>query len=278
MESIKNDVYLVPFDFSDIAEAALDYAINLAKIGGGEVLVAHVVKSRSDISIAKIKLKQRIDKLSAENKAFVKSTVMEGSIFNDLSKMAEMTSASVVVMGSHGASGMQKLFGSNALKVVGSSSLPFLILNNKKPTGDIKNIVLPFSFARESVQIVEFAASIAAKFNSKIHLVGYKDKDEWLARDMKTNEVVVRKHLAATGVDYELVSIPSGSDYDKSLLEYAKSIDADLIAAAYFSTGVKDLFHKFIQMMIDNDHGIPVLTINSVEVMAVNSHYSFLTV
>lgn len=273
-----NDLYLVPFDFSDTSEAALRYATNLAKIGGGSVLIAHIVKNKDEISIAKIKLKQRIERLPSEDAAVVKSTIMEGNIFRDLSKIAKMTSASVIVMGSHGVKGMGKLFGSNALKVVGSSGLPFLILNENNQSKEIKNIVLPFSFAKESVQIVEFASSIASKFNSKVHLVGYKDKDEWLARDMKTNEVVVRRHLAETGVDYELVSIPSGSNYDQALLDYAKSINADLIAAAYFSTGVKDLFHKFIQMMIDNDHGIPVLTINSVEVMAVNSHYSFLTV
>ena len=67
---------------------------------------------------------------------------------------------------------------------------------------------MPFSFAKESVQVAEFASSLAKKFDAKIHLVGYKDADEWLARDIKTNEVVVRRHLAELGIEYELVSIP----------------------------------------------------------------------
>ncbi|MCH2235516.1 MAG: universal stress protein [Crocinitomicaceae bacterium] len=142
----------------------------------------------------------------------------------------------------------------------------------------MNDIVMPFSFAKESVQVAEFASSLAKKFDAKIHLVGYKDADEWLARDIKTNEVVVRRHLAELGIEYELVSIPSGSDYEAGLLEYAKEIDADLIAAAYFSHGIKDLFHQFIQEMIENKHGIPVLTVNAVEVMAINSGYSFITV
>ncbi len=278
MNNSTEDLYLVPFDFTSISERALDYALRMALTGGGKVMVIHIVKDHDDVAIAKIKLDQKIGNHRPAELKILQSNVVVGSIFSDIGKTAESTSASIIVMGSHGAVGLQKILGSHALKIVSSSVLPFLVVHSEHKTPGLENIVLPFSFARESVQIVEFASSLALKFGSKLHLVGYRDKDEWLARDMKTNEVVVRKHLAKCGVNYELVAIPAGSNYEKELLAYAHKIDADLIAAAYFSTGIKDLFHKFIQEMLDNEYGIPVLTVNAVEVMAVNSNYSFLTV
>lgn len=275
----EKNLYLVPHDFSEIADCALRYAINMAKDTSGKVLLTHIVKNHDDIPAAKLKVDQHVSELPKEDQAFVDVKIIEGSIFKEIGKTAEITNASLIVMGSHGAaSSFQKLFGSNALKVVGSSAIPFLIIQDSSREERIKNIVLPFSFAKESVQIVEFASSIASKFNAKIHLVGYRDKDSWLARDMKTNEAVVRRHFASHKIDYELVSIPANSDYEDELLKYAHEINADLIAAAYFSSGIRDLFHKFLQTMIENEHGIPVLTINAVEVMSVNSNFSFLSV
>ena len=278
MNSAANDLFLVPFDFTVVTESALKYAISLARTTNGRVLLTHIVKDEEDIPAAETKIIEKLEELDPADRELVNIKVMEGSIFKDIAKTAESSNASMIIMGAHQASGFQKLFGSNALKMVESASVPFLILKDFRDNAEIKNIVLPFSFAKESLQIVEFAGSVASKFGGKVHLVGYKDKDEWLARDMRTNEVVVRKYLTEAKVNYELVPIAAGADYEKELLDYAKKIDADLIAAAYFSTGIKALFHKFLQAMLDNEYKIPVLTINAVEVMAVNSSYSFLTV
>ena len=110
-----------------------------------------------------------------------------------------------------------------------------------------------------------------------IHLVGYRGNDEWLLRDMKTNQAIVRKHLTEHGVKYNMVTLPGKKSYEKELFEYAAVVDADLIAAAYFPQGVRALFNSFVQEMIMNEQHIPVITINAPEVMSVGSGFSFLT-
>lgn len=279
MESVRIDKYLVPYDFTEVTNDALHYALKLAKTaGGGKILLGHIIKSKEDNSLAEQKLADVINKLSPEDKALCSYKVMEGDIFEDINKMAELTEASVIVMGTHGASGLQKIFGSNALKVVSSSSVPFIVVQEDIKDSEINDIVMPFSFQRESVQVTQFAASLAEKFDATIHLVGYRGNDEWLLRDMKTNQAIVRKHLTQHGVKYNMVTLPGKKSYEKELMEYAQLVDADLIAAAYFPQGIRALFHSFLQEMIMNEQHIPVITINAPEVMAVSSGYSFLTV
>lgn len=278
MKNLSIDKYLVPFDFTPVTKDALHYALKLASTGGGTVILGHVVKTHDEVTAAKIKLNEIISKLSAEDQERVTVKVIEGNIFDDLNKTAEITEASVIVMGTHGPQGMQRVFGSNALKIVSGSSVPLIITQEGKKDSTFKNIVMPFSFHKESVQVTQVAASLAKKYDATLHLVGYRDKDEWLLRDMKTNQAVVRKHLAQHDINYHLVTLEGTKSYEKELMEYATEVDADLIAAAYFPQGLRAMFNSFLQGMIMNEHKIPVITINAQEVMAVSSGYSFLTV
>lgn len=277
MES-NNDLYLVPFDFTQTATDAFEFALQLTKLGGGKILLAHIAKNEDEEKAAERKFEGFFNSLNDDIKDIVSYKVTVGNIFEDIDKIGELTGASVIVMGTHGVKGFQKLFGSNALKVVSSSGIPFMITQEGNKSKGIDKIVMPFSFARESVQVTQFAASLAEKYDATIHLVGYRDKDEWLLRDMKTNQAIVRKHLTQHGIKHEIVTLPGNEPYEKELMNYARELNADLIAAAYFSQGVKSLFHSFLQEMIMNEHKIPVLTINAPEVMAVNSSFSFLTV
>lgn len=277
MQNLNIDLYLVPFDFTPTTEQAFKFALHLAHKGGGNIVLAHIVKKGDQVSQYEKKLAKIISDLPAEDQAIVKAKVIEGNVFEDINKIANSIEASVIVMGTHGASGLKKIFGSNALKVVSNSNVPFILTQEGQEIHEIHDIVMPFSFARESVQVTQVAASLAKKYDATIHLVGYRDKDEWLLRDMRTNQAIVRKHLNEHGISYNIANLPGKEGYEKELMAYARIVDADMIAAAYFSQGIRGIFHSFIEEMIANDDKIPVITINAPEVMAVSSGLSFLT-
>jgi len=74
-------------------------------------------------------------------------------------------------MGTRGANGMQKLFGSNALKIVSNSAAPFIVTQSKTSIENINKIAMTIDLARESIQVVKYATSIAKDFNSEIVLI-----------------------------------------------------------------------------------------------------------
>lgn len=275
---MKQPLYLVPYDFTEVSESGARLALDLAEANDGTVYLLHIISKRSE----KNKIRQKFDLLVAsmtenDQKRLV-TKVIVGDIFEDTGKAADILGASMIVMGTHGARGLQKIFGSNAIKMISSSSSPLLITQGKKKIEDLKTIVMPFSFAKETIQITTFAASVAKKFNASIHLVGFHDNDQWLEHKTQSNQLVVRKHLTNYDVEHEIVNLPKSGNYEKNLLEYAASVNADIIAAAYFREGIIQNPNSFIQEMIENEHHIPLLTVNAEELSVINSTLSFMTI
>ena len=172
-------LYLVPFDFTPVSESALRLAIDLAEANNGSVYLLHVVGKSSEREEARVKFREVVAGVKEKHQELVTTNVIVGDIFEDVGKAGDILKAALIVMGTHGAKGMQKIFGSHAVKMISNASSPFLITQGKKTVDKIKTIVMPFSFAKESIQIVTFASSIAKKFKVS----------ESLVRAIRNNEV-----------------------------------------------------------------------------------------
>ena len=275
---LKDPIYLVPHDFSEVADKATRLALDLARINDGMAYLLHIVGKASEKKEARNNFERVLTEMSTEDRKRVTTKVIVGDLFDDMGKAGDILKAALIVMGTHGAVGMQKVFGSRAIKLISSSSTPFLITQGKKEVEKIKNIVMPFSFAKESIQITTFVGNIAKKFNATIHLCGYHDKDSWLDSKTKSNQLVVRRALDELNVSYEIAHLPPSKTYEEDLVAYAKSIDADMFAAAYFKEGILPAPKSFIQGMIENELQIPLLTVNAEELTVINSNFSFMTV
>lgn len=274
----KHPIYLVPYDFSSVSESAARLALDLAEVNDGTAYLLHVVTKQSDRIEARKSFEKVVSEMSEDDRGRVTTKVLVGDLFEDVGKAGDILKAALIVMGTHGATGMQKFFGSHAVKMISNAGSPFLITQGKKKVEKINTIVMPFSFAKESIQIASFAGAIAKKFNAKIHLVGHHDSDQWLEHKTQSNLIVVRRHFADAGVENEIVNLNEKDSYEKELIAYAKSVDADIIAAAYFKEGIFPTPNSFIQMMIENEQQIPVLTVNAAELTVINSNFSFMSV
>ena len=115
--------FIVPHDFTFTADTALNHAINISKQINAKVAIVHIVTKDSEINEAKQKL-QNLIKNHPEQNIEMNAHVIQGSIFTDIGKLAEELNASAIIMGTHGAKGMQKVFGSFAMKVIISTTVP----------------------------------------------------------------------------------------------------------------------------------------------------------
>ena len=253
--------YLVLIDFTETSENALRSALNLSGLNGGKVVALHVLSSD-----------KKEEKYEATKKMEQLKTTVSGNFETQLSygKLGELINASIdlldidyVIMGTHGVTGLQKVLGSKALKLVNSSKKPFLITQENKELKKIKTIVMPFSYSSESVQIGNIVAHLAQSYGAKIHLVGFQHDDEWLKNDVARNQILIKRILEKSGTEFEIVSLPGKDSYESELITYSKSISADLIAAAHFSGSTLIIRKNFVRDLISNEYNIPVLTLNA---------------
>lgn len=258
--------YLVPFDFSSVGVAAIKHAAVLANPAKAELLILNIVDAKNKIQPTLAKLEDYLSKMQSEVSVKMTPIVTMGTIFEDIGRVAEKYACGKIIMGTHGAKGMQKLFGSHALKVVLSTSTPFVIVQETVPAEKINRIVVPIDLSKESLQIIHFAADIAVHFNSTVHVVGENQRDEILSRQMKNRIMLVEKKFEELNVKAELKIFDSSGSYSAKILKYAEEIQAEMIAVAYHSESLIPALDGFHQGILTNTQKIPVLIIQSKEV------------
>jgi len=206
-----------------------------------------------------------LNNLSAEDRSLVTTNVIEGSVYEDVGKASALLKPSLLVLGTHGAKGLQKIFGSHIEKMISNSPVPLLVTQGEHSVDKIKNIVMPFSFTKESLKITKFAASMAKKFDACIHLIGEHDNIAMHEDQIQRNQSIVKQYMAENFVSFQIVDLPREKSFEREMMNYSAKIDADIIAAAYSNDHVMNTTNSFMQGIIENVLQIPVLTVNSDE-------------
>jgi nucleotide-binding universal stress UspA family protein len=269
---------LVPTDFSEVAESAAIHAATIAQKSGDEVWLLHVINKETMATLKKQKegvehLLEKITNLCKEYtdkyKVPFHFKLKEGSIFTTIGEVATEIDAKVMVLGTHGVVGMQKIVGAYALKVVASSKIPVIIVQERLPIGgNYLKIVSPIDGSVETKQKTLQTISIAKIFGAKVFLYRQKGFDDYLDDLISLNEKFVVRYLNEHNVAHEVVKQEKVSkNFAKDFIGYSKSIQADLIIILTTAEkGIKDIIiGPEEQMVINNEEQIPVMCVNPLQ-------------
>lgn len=257
---------LVPHDFTAVADNAVSYAIKLANTIHANVDLLHVVKDQKDKSKAESKFQEVISKVKDKPESVdINFHIKVGSIYTDIADTAAELKSTLIIMGTHGAKGMQKLFGSFALKVITSTHVPFLIVQEEFSGIDMSKIVVPIDESQESLQIEQVATGLAEILKSEIHVVSEKKVDSNLKLKTAVHSGLITKQLKAKNLAYQTKILERNKGYANDIVKYTTSIGANLIAFAYHSDRLIPQLDTFAQSLITNKEGVPVLVLNSKE-------------
>lgn len=263
MESTKNKV-IVPYDFTDIANSAIEHGINFSKVLNANVALLHIAKKDSNIGELQKKLDSVATEMGTKLGGKIDAVVKEGTIFKTISEASEELNAVLVVMGTHGMKGLQKLTGSWALKVIVGSKVPFIVIQDSPKHKEISNIVFPVDFKSENKEKLKWVEFVSKYLKTKIFLLSSANKDGAVDSRTKANVVFSKKFLDEKKINYELAIAEGGSNFAQETINFANKIDADIIIAMT----TRDIaFHDYVlgaqeQFIIANEHKIPVLVVN----------------
>lgn len=254
---------LVPTDFTSAAKTALDHAISIAKIMDGEIILLHVVDKDEDSSVVSKSLQPTVDEVIANHNIPTVGKVVTGNIFEDINKVAEYEGARLIIMGTHGRKGIQYLIGSYAMKVITGSTIPFLVVQERKVPEQYSNIVFPIDFKSETKLKISLTASMARSFGAKIHIFGEYDDDPFLKKNIDNNIAYAKKFFDEHNIDYIVKLSDKSGDFVKQITRYAVSINADLLAVLNLNYRSISVFLKNAEEeLITNEAQIPVLMVN----------------
>jgi nucleotide-binding universal stress UspA family protein len=278
---VDSETIMVPTDFTEAAENALKHALMLAKIFSKKVDLLHVVadgrSAGSEEDKALQTMKEMADKFSSSSGIKIDYWVRRGSIFDAIGEFADEIDAALVVMGTHGVTGLQHVVGSKALRVITNANRPFVVVQ-KKPMREhgFKNIVLPIDFSKQTKQKLVWAAELSARFNCEFHILAAHESDEFAAKAVNNNVAYAEKYLSDRNCKFSVIHALKG-DFTKETMRFSATVDADLIVI--MTNQEKEFAHYIIgpyeQNVIANDAQIPVMTLNPVDNMTANSGHLF---
>ena len=225
---------LVPTDFTNEAHSAIQHAVKLGVIVQAEVILLNVVKDKSDIPSATEKLKEEEKwAKSVNDQAEVRSIVRVGNIFDDIGDAASELGVSLIIMGTHGASGWQKITGSYALKVITNSSVPFIVVQDQlmNDTG-YDSIVVPLDLNNETKQKLEMVASIAHYFDSEVHLITPNESDEFLSNKLKANRIWAAKYLKGKNVKFTTQIVDDGDNLLEGVFKLSEKVTSTFLSCS----------------------------------------------
>ena len=261
------EIVVVPWDFTEKAEYALAHAAKISKMINARVHLLHIIDRR--IKTAEFKKKEDRMKQWAQygNEEYgveVAVALIPGSIFKAIAEYVNEEGASLVVMGTHGMKGMQKLTGSWALKVLVGSKVPFIVIQDKpKDMEKYQNIVFPVDFRTENKEKLKMTIFMGKYFESKIHILKTVTTDKSLLKKTNINLNFAIKHLMQNNIEYEIHEMKRGH-LAQQTIDFAEKIDADLILIMTTKniTTVDYMLGAQEQQIIANSSKIPVCCVN----------------
>lgn len=238
---------LVPCDFSDPAVQAFKFAVDIAKMSRGEVVLLNVIelpvmhesvlmptlsfeeafikdmKAHAEKNFAKMKDKW------AKDGPKVTSIVQFGGATPMVRDFIKENKIDLVVMGTHGASGLKEFFvGSNTEKIVRTSEVPVIAIKGPVKSGSIKNIVFPNILSLEQEELTQKIKALQNFFKATLHVL-YVNTPSNFRRDIEVKKEMKDFAKRFMLKDYTLTIFNDYSE-EEGLRNFVTETKADLVA------------------------------------------------
>lgn len=274
---------LVPTDFSQPAEWALETATGIAKKAKGQLILLHIIEQPTSESfnvegqvmegedwedkVFTLKLIEKNRTQMIEMAQFVESAGVRvkcemrlGSPFHGMRTVITDHKVDLVVMGTSGRSTFEEMIvGSNTEKVVRYAKCPVLTVHEKPSGKDLVSIVYASSLNENEKEFADVVKSIQHMCDAKIHLVRINTPMNFRP-DHEVKQVMQNFARKLNLQDYTM-NVFSDRSEEEGILHFASSINADLIAmATHGRTGFAHVLVGSIAEDVVNHSSRPVLT------------------
>lgn len=263
---------VVTCDFTAATDNALAWAAVMAQQDvGSEIVLVHVQERGANLRLSIDQTKRHIQALAADSATRyavpVSGKVIEGSLNTALPLQALELQAQFVVMGTHGISGVQHLFGSKAIKLIAGSEVPFLVVQDAPKAVEMpfQRLLVPMGVRPEEVEKCSFAVKLAQHYGSHVYIGLIPFSDPAFKARQAGNIALIKRLLTTNGIPFTIEE----AQQKLSVVENCQLItekyhcDSMLIAVTQKARGIAAAFNSADQDLVANAMSLPVFCINS---------------
>ena len=268
---------LIPTDFSKYADEAIEVGAQIAKNNNSEIVLIHMLElpthmndavsgetSIPEIMLFKRKAEETLKNI--KNRPYltgIKVTEvvrLDGAYKGINNYIKQHTDFDLIVMGSHGATGINEiLVGSNTEKVVRQSEVPVLVIKNKLENFNAKNIIFASDFSNEIKKPFKKVLELAKIFGSKLSLVMICTPNTF--KSTSTARKIVNDFVSEFDMPEYTFETYNESNIEKGITNYSNENNGDIIAfCTHGRTALNHFFTGSISEDLVNHSQKPVLT------------------
>ncbi len=264
---------LVPTDFSEVCNNAIRYGVEMCKHLDHNLCILHVVDKttrawmrKENLSMRDVnaKLQAIANEIEEKDKFVVQTLTRKGNIFESIGDVAEEIDAELMLLGTHGKVGWQKLTGSYALRVITDSPVPVIVVQEKMFKESFEHIVFPIDDSYSTRQKVAWAVYIAKKYDAKVHIYQSKETSVELRHKLEVISSQIKKVFNENKIKHQYYIAEKEGNFANQVNTFAEKIKADLIM---IMTNGNENMPVFVlgpwdERILFNPAGIPVMCIN----------------
>jgi nucleotide-binding universal stress UspA family protein len=273
---------LVPTDFSDPANNALDYAAHLAQQLKARILLLNVFwtpvyefdapeEIRNKEKIFRDYAEQELQKIEKRLLASFPGLQLDTAICNGLTgdeivRMSQVQKAYLIVMGTRGASGWKEvIMGSNTSEVIEKSQCPVLAIPENARWKDLRHIVAAVDYHDSDLSMLCELAELAETYRARITVLHQTEEAISVAETAPLRQLTgqVRRQTKYPQVDEYLIE---GDDLLEGLARYISLHPTDLLAMSTRKRGFfsRNFGTSYSKKMVHHTH-IPLLVFQATD-------------
>lgn len=251
---------VVPTDFSENANNAMEYAVALAQACHAEIKILNTyipAVTHFEIVTPLIDDEVETSRKTAQSKLATIGQVMGGQfphlnyntafvvggLVDTLEEWARQGQVDLIVLGTKGATGLERvLFGSNATKIIESVPCAVMAIPKDCPFKAPQRIAYATDFNMAELQKIDQLITVARAFDAEIAMVHITTQEEALVSEEMLKRYFAQKIARLTRYEKITYHLKYEENIQRGLASFIQQTNTDLIALL---THERTLFEKF---------------------------------
>ena len=268
---------LVPTDFSDTANKARDYAIQLAQELDAQIILLNTyhipysgASSGTLVNLDKVALEEsekamsnQVEYLSLNySNIEFKTLCAPGLLVDSVRKIGKNREVDLIVMGTTGASGMlESYLGSNTSTLIGSINIPIIAVPSKATINFPNKIVVANDLTESGEDdLFDTLKEIVVKTGASVDFLFVVNEEN--QADLKIERLKSAQFDEQFDTQYHPFHFKESENVEEAILDYIENKSFDLlVSVAHQRSFWEKLFHKSVSTSLVKHASLPILVI-----------------